>query len=146
MGVEGGDWYREEPRRGRPLAFWVLSATIVLAALFIASPQGRSALGLRHTQAPTPKPPASAQTPGALVASGAPADGSTPTLYPPSDPYRRYLADEATCPGGERTDLPPAQQIQVMLCLINWARERAGLNALAQTVLLASTAKQKADE
>ena len=33
-----------------------------------------------------------------------------------------------------------------MLCLIDWARERAGLTPLPQTVLLASTSLQKANE
>ena len=67
-------------------------------------------------------------------------------LYPANDQWLDYLADEVTCPGGERTDLPPAQQAAVMLCLINWARQRAGLFSPPATALLDGTAVQKANE
>lgn len=41
-------------------------------------------------------------------------------LYAPRDPWKRWLADESTCPGGERTDGSPQVQTQVMLCLVNY--------------------------
>jgi uncharacterized protein YkwD len=81
-----------------------------------------------------------------LVLGGPPLGVDRAGLYPANDPWQRYLADERSCPGAERTDLPVAQQDQVMLCLINWARERDGLSQLPQTVLLASTSLQKANE
>jgi hypothetical protein len=31
-------------------------------------------------------------------------------LYAPRDPWKRWLADESTCPGGERTDGSPQVQ------------------------------------
>jgi uncharacterized protein YkwD len=67
-------------------------------------------------------------------------------LYPADDPWQSYLASEQTCPGGERTDLPIATQVQVMLCLIDYARRQRGLNSPIPTSLLATTALQKAQE
>ena len=32
------------------------------------------------------------------------------SLYVPNDQWKKYLADEKTCPGGERTDLPLTEQ------------------------------------
>ena len=43
----------------------------------------------------------------ASSAASSPARGvSTRALYAKNDPWKRYLASERVCPGGERTDLP----------------------------------------
>ena len=55
---------------------------------------------------------------------------STTSLYAPDDPWKRYLASEAECPGGERTRLPVAQQVETVACLVNYARRLRGLSEL----------------
>jgi len=147
MGVEDRDWYRETPPQQHRSNLWLLGALVLAAALFVASPAGHRLLhmpgGTRFSgehlsheddivDSPLPK------TRGITSGQG--------PLYPPADPWKRFLADEPTCPGGERTDLPPQQQAEVMLCLIDWARQQAGLSQPVPTVLLTSTAVQKGVE
>jgi uncharacterized protein YkwD len=66
------------------------------------------------------------------------------SLYPTNDPWKSYLASEQTCPGGERADLPLSEQADMMVCLINYARQHRGLPALSTAPLLNSTSLQKA--
>jgi len=40
------------------------------------------------------------------------------------------LADEAVCPGGDRTDLPVVRQVSTVACFVNFARSRRGLASL----------------
>jgi uncharacterized protein YkwD len=68
------------------------------------------------------------------------------SLYPANDPWKSYLASEQTCPGGERTDLPLSQQANVMVCLINYARQQRGLSTLSPASLLNETSLKKADK
>ncbi len=68
------------------------------------------------------------------------------SLYPVNDPWLKYLADEQTCPGGERTDLPLNEQATAMTCLINFARQQRGLSALTPASLLNETSLKKADK
>ena len=68
------------------------------------------------------------------------------SLYPKNDPWKDYLASEQTCPGGERTDLPLNEQANVMTCLVNYARQRRGLSALAPASLLNETSLKKAEK
>jgi len=65
-------------------------------------------------------------------------------LYPKDDPWRSYLAGEQTCPGGERTDLPLDEQANIMVCLVNYARQRHGLSTLVTYPLLNDTSLLKA--
>ena len=67
------------------------------------------------------------------------------SLYWPHDTWTAYLADERTCPGGERTDLPLAEQANVMVCLVNYARAKRGLAKLWPVALLNGTSLAKAD-
>ncbi len=57
-----------------------------------------------------------------------------------------YLAGEAACPGGERTDLPLARQRQTLACLVNWARKRRGLEPLVLARLLNVSSRKKAED
>jgi uncharacterized protein YkwD len=68
------------------------------------------------------------------------------SLYPANDPWKSYLASEQACPGGERTDLPLSQQAEVMVCLVNYARQQRDLPALSVVPLLNGTSLQKADK
>ncbi len=67
------------------------------------------------------------------------------SLYWPNDKWKAYLADEKTCPGGERTDLPLSQQAETMVCLVNYARQKRGLNPLAVVAVLNDSSVAKAD-
>jgi uncharacterized protein YkwD len=145
VGLESRDWYREAPRKPRQLLPWILGAAIAVAGLYAASPGGHRLLGIRDTrfggEHSTRRDVKVAILPGAPAVTLYHAP-----LYAANDPWQSYLADERTCPGGERTDLALDQQVQVMVCLIDWARERRGLSGLPQAALLASTALQKAQE
>lgn len=68
------------------------------------------------------------------------------SLYPKDDPWTSYLAGEKTCPGGERTDLSLNEQADVLACLINYAREKRGLSALAIFPLLNKSSLTKAQK
>jgi uncharacterized protein YkwD len=145
VGIEDRDWYREAPKRRRSLVPWLIGALILAAGLFAASPRGHVLLGLQRTR---PSDGLQAhQDVKASVLPGAPVAtlDQTPVSSNP-DPWQRYLAGEQTCPGGGRTDLPLDRQAQIMLCLINWARQQDGLGSLRETTLLASTALQKGNE
>jgi len=145
MGVESRDWYRETPKKRRWIVPWLLGTLILGAGLFAASPRGHRLLGLQQTRRSGEH--ARHQDPVVSPLPGAPGIRlHQAPLYPERDPWRRYLADERTCPGGERTDLPPDRQVEVMRCLIDWARQQHGLNPPMQTALLTSTALQKAQE
>jgi len=139
VGIESRDWYREPPkqkhRQVSPLLL-IAGAVVVLAALMAATATGRRVLGLGDAQA----------HPGGS-SSLSPATGAVDgALYPVNDPWQRYLANDQTCPGGERTDLPVDLQVQVMVCLIDYARRQHGLDEPRPTTLLSSTALQKAEE
>jgi uncharacterized protein YkwD len=68
------------------------------------------------------------------------------SLYPADDPWADYLASEQTCPGGERTDLPLEQQAAVMVCLVNYARQRRGLGILSTNSLLGRSSLAKTEK
>lgn len=152
MGIEGRDWYRKEPRRRRSALARVqlLVVVVVGAALVLAvSPPVRERLGYEL--------PLGLEnvfvfrkdtTPGALRLQPFP-DGPSVTireqpLYAPDDPWRAWLADEATCPRGEDAAAPAAVQIRAMLCLVNFARAREGLPELALSPVLTRAAASKA--
>lgn len=69
---------------------------------------------------------------------------STSSLYAKGDPWKGYLAAEAVCPGGERTDLSLQRQEQALTCLVNWARKQRGLAPLERVTLLNATSSMKA--
>ena len=145
MGVESRDSSRELPARRRPAVAWLVGTVVLGVVLLAASSTGWRALGFPESQ-PTAEEPARSASVVSLGLGSPPVAVDRIGLYPANDPWQRYLADEQSCPGAERIDLPVSQQDQVMLCLINWARQRDGLTQLPQTVLLASTSLQKATE
>ena len=68
------------------------------------------------------------------------------SLYPANDPWKRYLADEQTCPGGEKLDAPLTSQLGTMACLVNYARRQRGLLPLTSVTLLNQTSTLKAEK
>lgn len=104
---------------GRLTLVGAVAALAVVAALMAV----RGVPGIETGGSPTPQPAA---------------------LYPPNDPWAAYLADDATCPGGERIDLPLDRQADTMACLVDYARGKRGLSSLATVALLNRTALAKA--
>jgi uncharacterized protein YkwD len=80
--------------------------------------------------------------PGPPPALGLP--GVQPALYVRNDKWASYLAPESVCPGGESAGAPDAEQETTMLCLINFARRRAGLKPLRASTVLSLAASFKA--
>jgi uncharacterized protein YkwD len=66
------------------------------------------------------------------------------SLYAENDPWSKWLGDETACPRGEDATAPSAVQVQVLLCLVNYARDYHGLQPVALSPLLSSTAAAKA--
>jgi hypothetical protein len=136
VGIEDRDWYREESRRAQArsgsharIAVGVLiGVVIVLAAARPAFDRERGATGLRFELIPG--------LPGITLGEQ--------SLYPEDDKWREWLADEATCPRGEEVSAPPDVQVQVMLCLLNYARDQEGLPRLGLSSVLTVTAGSKA--
>jgi hypothetical protein len=145
MGVQDRDWYREEPpARARPRALSALAiAVAVLAGLGLAAvvlgqlePAPASYGGKHETRSDGTR---IQLLPGLGFTVGR--DG----LYDRDDPWRAYLADERTCPGGDRTDTPPAVQAETMVCLVNHARAVRRLEQLATVAPLNRASLAKAD-
>lgn len=77
-------------------------------------------------------------------APAAASSAGTASLYATPDPWRKYLASEAVCPGGERTDLPPKSQVRTVACLVNFARKQRGLHLLSLVPRLDVASARKA--
>lgn len=151
MGIESRDWYREESRRAASRALGRREAAVVvcvLVALGLAvSPFVRERLGYEL--------PLGLETvfrndttPGALRIEPVPGGPSIeilePRLYPRSERWAPWLASEAVCPRGEDSSAPQRVQVQVLLCLTNFARAREGLAPLRLSPVLSSAASAKA--
>lgn len=145
MGVESRDWYREgaKPQRRSWRTPGVLIVVGVFAGLVLAAQLQQMARGKqptyegkRQTRVGDTK---LSLLPGlpAITLHGDP-------LYASDDRWLAYLADEETCPGGEQTDLPLREQADTLVCLINFARDQRGLNALATVSLLNTSSVAKA--
>jgi uncharacterized protein YkwD len=76
----------------------------------------------------------------------APVDVTNPPLYPANDEWAAWLAPENVCPGGERVDAAPNDELATMLCLVNYARGRQGLTTLMLTSALDAASLAKAQD
>lgn len=137
MGVEDRDWYRDAAAPSRSSA--VRGSAIVGAVLvgLILAGGARVLAHRRVAHAVAARASLIPDLPGVTIRRTA--------LYPSDDAWRAYLADERTCPGGERTDLPAVRQADTMVCLVNYARARRHLAPLATAGLLDTSAAAKAD-
>ena len=154
MGLESRDWYREKqaPKHGRaPRRVDRAILVLVCAALVaVLSPGVRGYLGYELPLGLENVFRDDGTRPGALRLEPLPG-GPTLTLreprrYAPDDPWRGWLASEATCPRGEDGAAPARIQMQVMLCLVNHARAQEGLDPLALAGTLSSSAAVKASD
>jgi uncharacterized protein YkwD len=135
VGIEDRDWYRDDrgERKSRASLLRVCIGMLIGIALVLslsrpAVDRERGATGLRLELFPG--------SPGITLGEQ--------RLYPENDPWRDWLADESTCPRGEDVLAATEVQVQVLLCLVNYARGHEGLQPVAVSSLLNATAAAKA--
>jgi uncharacterized protein YkwD len=80
---------------------------------------------------------------GAADTTPPPVNAAARANAAPGD-FSGYIAPESTCPGATDLDADPRVQIQVELCLLNYARSAAGVRPLAVSPLLMRSAELKA--
>ncbi len=144
--MQDRDWYRQPPPR-RSVSVdrtGIQILAVVLGALVLAG----GALHVFRGHQPTFQGEHRTLLPDTKISllPGLPAvtlHGSS--LYFPNDQWSAYLADEQTCPGGERTDLSLSEQAATMACLVNFAREWRGLQPLTIVAVLDSSSVAKAE-
>jgi uncharacterized protein YkwD len=148
VGVESRDWYREEYRKSkRPRASrWLLVALAAAALTLVAiSPPVTNRLGYELPFGIGDifdKKPASISR--QLFPGGPRITTYEAPLYARDDPWKRWLAPESACPGGERTEGSRTAQTRTLLCLLNYARAREGLKPLELSRLLSRSSAAKA--
>jgi uncharacterized protein YkwD len=141
VGIEDRDWYRDEPPREVRARLPLVALALIVVAVLIG---GITHLA-RGQQVADPEHQVHHDRslqffPGLeLPLSKAP-------LYSAHDPWRTYLADEQTCPGGEDANAPLQEQARTMVCLIDFAREERGLPPLTIATLLSTSSRLKGDE
>lgn len=143
VGIEDRDWYRDGAktprRRVTDLSGFALVAAIVLG-LVVAGLVKRQLDGPAATYGVEAKTHSFGTSvpglPGVTIGGD--------TLYAENDPWKAYLADEQTCPGGERSDTELTQQVATMVCLVNYARNERGLQPLTSSQLLDAASALKA--
>jgi len=145
MGLENRDWYRVGKRgRNHPSTF---SLALVVVAVIVGLVFAAGALRVIRGEQPTfegEKRALHHETRLSLLPRTPSLTVGRNTLYWPKDRWTEYLADEKTCPGGERTDLPLAEQANVMVCLVNYARTKRGLARLWPVDILNGSSLAKA--
>src|SRR5690242_13766644 len=116
MGVESRDWYREEetkPARSvsSPLAVLLIiglvGGVVLAGALRWKESPPADYGGTLHTHSGPTVIPIGPGLPNIRI-------GGDP-LYAKNDPWKQYLADERTCPGGDQLDAPLQQQAETMV-------------------------------
>ena len=155
MGLGIRAWWRAQLRGSVRL----ISAGRVSAGTRFPGPRSRLGLGgaglammvLGAFPAATAERPSGDVQPLRLVLAASPRAHrgltvQTVSLYAKNDPWKAFLAGESVCPGGERTDLPIARQVETVACLVNYARARRGLQPLAIHAALNGASVKKAKE
>ena len=111
MAVEDRDWYTQpEPPPPKRFGFGFVFILVALFVLLLAT------VGLKWMERSQSDFSGEEQSRvGGVkltIVPGLPALTITKgDLYPENDLWKGYLADEKTCPGGERTDLPLDEQV-----------------------------------
>ena len=146
MSIEGDDG-NGEPRRRKKLsarrAAIVVGVTLVVGVV-IGAVIERHVTGANARLSAEEK--TSAATTDISILPGPP-DFTIPrdSLYEPNDPWKAYLAGEHACPGGERVSVPLVRQAETMVCLVNFARRKRGLEPVSPVKLLNRTSVLKAN-
>jgi uncharacterized protein YkwD len=137
VGVADRDYMRQQPGGGASAGrTFALVLTLVVAVLFLS---GYGQRGIRWARAQTghqTQGQLRLSVGGVLLAVSAP--GSR------NDPWSAYLAPEELCPGRNNDLAAPAVQQQTAICMLNFARQHAGLPALLASPLLSGTSASKA--
>jgi uncharacterized protein YkwD len=147
VGIEDRDWYRRDTKatrgRGNGVSGFAIVAAIV-GGLIVAALVKQQLEGPPATYGAERKTHSSGTTVSILPGLPSVTIGGD-SLYPKDDLWKAYLADEKTCPGGERSDAPLSAQAETMVCLIDYARKRRGLEPLAPVALLNQASVLKAE-
>jgi uncharacterized protein YkwD len=150
VGLESRDWYREEYRKSqRPRASRWLRVALAAAALALVavSPPVTGRLGYEPPFGIGDAFDREPSSTGVQLFPGGPTIVTYEApLYARDDPWKAWLAPESACPGGERIEGLRADQVETMLCLLNFARAREGLAPLKHSGLLDRTSAIKASE
>jgi uncharacterized protein YkwD len=148
MGVEDRDWYRDEPKPLRTIRVGRLGGALIVVGVIVglvlagalqAMTKGSAATygGEQYNHQGAAKISLLPGLPAISIGGDA--------LYANADPWKRYLADERTCPGGEKLNAPLAEQANTMVCLVNYARRKRGLQPVATVDVLNRSALAKAN-
>ena len=146
VGIESRDWHREPPkRRRRPSTGFLVVLSLGVAAALALSPPVATRLGygspfLRDDGV------GSGSERVAVFPGGPGFTLGHTRLYAADDPWQRWLADEATCPGGEQATASAQAKVQTMLCLVNYARGQQGVGPLRLARFFNYTATVKAGD
>ena len=147
MGVEDREWNRDEPkprhalrvsRLGGGLIVLGVVGGLLIAGALQAMTKGSAATygGEQRSHQGATKFSLLPGLPGISIGG----DG----LYAKNDPWKAYLADEQTCPGGEKIDASLDEQANTMVCLVNYARRKRGLPPVATVAFLNQSSLAKA--
>ena len=147
MSVEDRDWHRDEPKPRRVFSVSRLGGGLivlgVVGGLLIAGALHAMTKGSAATYGGEQQSHQGAAKLSLLPGLPGISIGGDP-LYAKGDPWQRYLADESTCPGGEKVDAPLDEQANTMVCLVNYARRKRGLQPVATVAFLNQSALAKA--
>jgi uncharacterized protein YkwD len=148
VGLESRDWHREEYRRGQKprVSRWLVFGLVVGAlALVAVSPPVSDRLGY--------EPPFGEHFGGRSSSVGLKLFPGGPTLttfeepvYQRDDPWKDWLAPDSACPHADEASRSAAQQVEAMICLLNFARARESLPPLRKSQLLSRTSAVKASD
>jgi hypothetical protein len=145
MALEDRNWYRAEKRV--PARRREITGALVVVAVVVGLVAAGAALKVIRGKQPTfdgEKRELLGDTKLSLLPGTPSLTLRGDSLYWANDKWTAYLADDKTCPDGERTDLPLVEQANVMVCLVNYARAKRGLARLWPVGVLNGSSLAKA--
>jgi uncharacterized protein YkwD len=144
MGIEDRDWYRNDARSGHERRLSDATFVVVLLAALLFVVGVREVTQRAQPAAEGERRPLIGDLKLSLLPGLPAVTVHRDSLYWPHDRWKDYLADEQTCPGGERTDLTLSAQANTMVCLVNYARRQRGLIPLLTVAQLNDSSLAKA--
>ncbi len=140
MGAADREWYRAQPVRRRRVPPWSL---VVLALLAVGGLGGWTQIGKAHRAARVDPEHVVHHDRAIKYGPGLTVTLERAPLYAANDPWKDYLASDASCPDAEDLDAPLAAQARTMICLINHARIVRRLKILPVSAQLSLSASLK---